>query len=134
MRAAEKGSKTRKPFAENGENNQEGDGALGSPGAVADDSLSFNSAEDSDAGGMSPLTQQRVEEQQEDVEDEGEGPQEGIPSAFFRHPMSDPQTFFAQPVSVKTAMKALQLAVKQPLTNYDEVRDCHSCLHVINLV
>lgn len=52
--------------------------------------------------------------------------QEKVPSGLFSGPgrtMADPSTLQTHPVAVKTAMRALQFAINNPLTNYNEVPD-----------
>ena len=48
-------------------------------------------------------------------------PIEKVPPGMFSRTMADPSTLQTHPVAVKTAMRALQFAIKHPLTNYDEV-------------
>lgn len=52
--------------------------------------------------------------------------QEKVPSSLFSGPgrtMADPSTLQTHPIAVKTAMRALQFAINNPLTNYNEVPD-----------
>ena len=52
--------------------------------------------------------------------------QDKVPSSLFSGPgrtMADPSTLQTHPVAVKTAMRALQFAINNPLTNYNEVPD-----------
>jgi hypothetical protein len=50
-------------------------------------------------------------------------PADKIPHGLFSkgRTMSDPQTLQTHPIAVKTAIRALQFAINNPLTNYDEV-------------
>lgn len=51
---------------------------------------------------------------------------ENVPPGLFSGPgrtMADPSTLQTHPVAVKTAMRALQFAINNPLTNYNEVPD-----------
>ena len=48
-------------------------------------------------------------------------PQDKVPPAMFARTMADPSTLQTHPVAVKTAMRALQFAIRHPLTNHDEV-------------
>lgn len=47
--------------------------------------------------------------------------QDKLPSTLFGRSMEGPHTFVTHPVAVKTAMRALQFALRHPLTNYTEV-------------
>jgi hypothetical protein len=50
--------------------------------------------------------------------------EEKVPSGLFTGPgrtMADPSTMQTHPVAVQTAMRALQFAINNPLTNYNEV-------------
>jgi hypothetical protein len=49
------------------------------------------------------------------------GPDDKVPSGMFARTMADPSTLQTHPVAVKTAMRALQFAIRHPLTNYHEV-------------
>jgi hypothetical protein len=48
-------------------------------------------------------------------------PQDKVPPGMFSRTMADPSTLQTHPVAVKTAMRALNFAIKHPLTNYHEV-------------
>jgi hypothetical protein len=50
-------------------------------------------------------------------------PADKIPHGLFSkgRTMADPQTLQTHPIAVKTAIRALQFAINNPLTNYDEV-------------
>ena len=47
--------------------------------------------------------------------------QDKLPSTLFGRSMGDPHTLVTHPVAVKTALRALQFALRHPLTNYTEV-------------
>jgi hypothetical protein len=49
------------------------------------------------------------------------GLQDKVPAGMFIRTMADPSTLQTHPIAVKTAMRALQFAIRHPLTNYDEV-------------
>lgn len=55
----------------------------------------------------------------------GEGdelrPEDRLPEGLFNDPLGDTGALTAQPVALNTAIKALKLALKQPLTDYNEV-------------
>lgn len=44
-----------------------------------------------------------------------------VPHTLFGRSLGDPQTLATHPIAVKTAMRALQFAIRHPLTNYTEV-------------
>jgi len=48
-------------------------------------------------------------------------PVEKVPPGMFSRTMADPSTLQTHPIAVKTAMRALQFAIRHPLTNYNEV-------------
>jgi len=48
-------------------------------------------------------------------------PIEKVPPGMFSRTMADPSTLQTHPIAVKTAMRALQFAIRHPLTNYNEV-------------
>ena len=52
--------------------------------------------------------------QEVDVEDQ-------LPQGVFGRSMAEPQTLSSHPIAVRTAMRALQFAIRHPLTNYAEV-------------
>lgn len=47
--------------------------------------------------------------------------EEKVPNTLFGRSLGDPQTLATHPIAVKTAMRALQFAIRHPLTNYSEV-------------
>ena len=65
-------------------------------------------------------------EGQEGADDDGRPavdqlPRDQVPHGMFTRTMADPKTLQTHPVAVRTAMRALQFAIRHPLTNYDEV-------------
>ena len=50
-----------------------------------------------------------------------DSPEDNVPSTLFGRSMGNPQTLTTYPVEVRTAMRALQFALRHPLTNYNEV-------------
>ena len=48
-------------------------------------------------------------------------PEDKVPAGMFARTMADPTTLQTHPVAVKTAMRALQFAMRHPMTNHHEV-------------
>lgn len=53
--------------------------------------------------------------------DKEEDLEEKVPHVLFNRTLGEPQTLTTHPIAVKTAMRALQFAIRHPLTNYTEV-------------